>query len=99
MPTTLTIELPDDLRARLEHQAEANHRSLDAFSDTAASPTDVLAAHDGWGSGRKRIGLDQLVVPSNEARRVEAGLKAVGPDLATVAEGEDANLRVGRIRR
>lgn len=29
MPTTLTIELPDDLRTRLERRAEANHRSLD----------------------------------------------------------------------
>jgi len=29
MSTTLTVDVPDELHARLERQAERNHRSLD----------------------------------------------------------------------
>jgi len=45
MPKTLTIDVPDDLHARLERQAQANQRSLDdevihVLEETVAADVD-----------------------------------------------------------
>lgn len=76
-PNSFPLRMPDELRARVEARASANHRSataeivamltaaLDAESDLASIPTDVLLA-----TVLKRLNASvQISVPAAQAKK------------------------------
>lgn len=81
-PNSFPLRMPDELRARVEARASANHRSataeivmmltaaLDAESNLASIPTDVLLA-----TVLKRLDASVQIVVS-ESRAKKAGIIA-----------------------
>jgi plasmid stability protein len=81
-PNSFPLRMPDELRARVEARASANNRSataeivvmltaaLDAESDLASIPTDVLLA-----TVLKRLDASVQIVVS-ESRAKKAGIIA-----------------------